>query len=99
MTRPVVRFEIRGKDPQRLAEFYRELFGWNVDGAKDIVTLTMSGLDESNKQFQKVKVLEVRSGIPLLDFDGRWGFASATATATQHTEVLAARVESPMVAP
>ena len=33
MTRPVVHFEIRGKNPQRLAAFYRELFGWNVDGA------------------------------------------------------------------
>jgi len=31
MTRPVVHFEIRGKDPQRLSEFYRELFGWNID--------------------------------------------------------------------
>lgn len=33
MTRPVVHFEIRGKDPQRLAEFYRELFGWSIDDA------------------------------------------------------------------
>jgi len=33
MTRPVVHFEIRGKDPQRLAEFYRELFGWDIDAA------------------------------------------------------------------
>ena len=33
MTRPVVAFQIRGKDPQRLAEFYRELFGWEIAGA------------------------------------------------------------------
>ena len=33
MTRPVVAFEVRGKDPQRLAEFYRQLFGWNIAGA------------------------------------------------------------------
>jgi hypothetical protein len=32
MTRPVVHFEIRGKDPQRLVEFYRELFGWTIEG-------------------------------------------------------------------
>jgi len=32
MTRPVVHFEIRGKDPKRLVEFYRELFGWNIEG-------------------------------------------------------------------
>ena len=33
MTRPVVHFEIRGKDPQRLVDFYRELFGWSIDAA------------------------------------------------------------------
>jgi predicted enzyme related to lactoylglutathione lyase len=31
MTRPVVHFEIRGRDPVRLQEFYRELFGWKID--------------------------------------------------------------------
>jgi predicted enzyme related to lactoylglutathione lyase len=30
MTRPVVAFQIRGKDPPRLAEFYRQLFGWDI---------------------------------------------------------------------
>lgn len=30
MTRPIVHFEIRGKDPERLAGFYRELFGWEI---------------------------------------------------------------------
>jgi predicted enzyme related to lactoylglutathione lyase len=30
MTRPVVAFQIRGKDPERLAGFYRELFGWDI---------------------------------------------------------------------
>jgi hypothetical protein len=74
-------------------------YHWNVDGATDTVTAYMTGLDEGNKQFQKVKVLEVKSGIPVLDFEGRWGLASATATATQHTEVLAARIEAPAIAP
>jgi len=41
MTRPVVHFEIRGKDPQRLAEFYRELFGWNIDGANPMAIMTI----------------------------------------------------------
>jgi uncharacterized protein len=36
MTRPVVHFEIRGKDPQRLADFYRALFGWSIDDANPI---------------------------------------------------------------
>ncbi len=31
MTRPVVHFEIIGKDGKRLQEFYRELFGWKID--------------------------------------------------------------------
>jgi len=32
MTRPVVHFEIRGKDSQRLVDFYGELFGWDLAG-------------------------------------------------------------------
>ncbi len=31
MTRPVVHFEIRGKDPARLQQFYRDLFGWEIN--------------------------------------------------------------------
>ena len=31
MTRPVVFFQIWGKDPDRLREFYREIFGWKID--------------------------------------------------------------------
>ncbi|MGB2695146.1 MAG: VOC family protein [Dehalococcoidia bacterium] len=31
MTRPVVHFEIQGKDAKRLQEFYAELFGWKID--------------------------------------------------------------------
>ena len=31
MTRPVVFFEIRGKDGERLKEFYASLFGWKID--------------------------------------------------------------------
>lgn len=36
MTRPVVAFQIRGKDPERLAGFYRELFGWDITEANPI---------------------------------------------------------------
>ncbi len=41
MTRPVVAFQIRGKDAARLAEFYRELFGWkmNTDNPMGIVSI------------------------------------------------------------
>jgi len=31
MTRPVVHFEIRGREPARLQEFYRQLFGWEIN--------------------------------------------------------------------
>ncbi len=31
MTRPVVHFEILGKDSKRLKEFYASLFGWKID--------------------------------------------------------------------
>jgi len=31
MTRPVVFFEIRGKDSKRLQEFYASLFGWKIN--------------------------------------------------------------------
>ncbi len=33
MTRPVVHFEIHGKDGARLQEFYRSLFGWEIDAS------------------------------------------------------------------
>ena len=42
MTRPVVAFQIRGKDPQRLAEFYRELFGWDVGAANPMGIMSIS---------------------------------------------------------
>lgn len=31
MTRPVVHFEIHGRDGERLKRFYSELFGWKID--------------------------------------------------------------------
>ena len=31
MTRPVVHFEIHGKDGAKLQEFYRSIFGWEID--------------------------------------------------------------------
>jgi uncharacterized protein len=30
VTRPVVHFQIRGRDPARLREFYSRLFGWDI---------------------------------------------------------------------
>lgn len=42
MTRPVVAFQIRGKDPQRLAGFYRELFGWDISAANQMGIISIS---------------------------------------------------------
>jgi hypothetical protein len=33
MTRPLVFFEIRGRDPQKLQEFYEAVFGWTFDNS------------------------------------------------------------------
>jgi predicted enzyme related to lactoylglutathione lyase len=42
MTRPVVAFQIRGKDPSRLAGFYRELFGWDITEANPMGIMSIS---------------------------------------------------------
>ena len=40
MTRPVVAFQIRGRDPVRLRDFYQQMFGWEMtDGPMGIVTI------------------------------------------------------------
>jgi hypothetical protein len=82
--------------------FYR--VQWNVDQATRTMSAYMTGLEEGNKQFQKVKVLEVvfpdNDAVKnLINFEGRWGMAAATGGATQITEVSAIRIDSPMIAP
>jgi len=78
--------------------FFR--YQWNVaeDGT---MTTYVTGLSDSNKQFQKVKVLEVKIDPALkpLGFTGRFGLHSATGGAYMITEVAAARVDSPMIEP
>jgi hypothetical protein len=78
--------------------FYR--FQWNAseDGT---MTVYATGLSDSNKQFQKVKVLEVKLDPALkpLGFAGHWGLHAATGGAYQTTEIAAARIDSPMIDP
>jgi hypothetical protein len=74
-------------------------YQWNVapDGT---MTLYLTGLEASNQQFQKVKVLEVTMGWnPLDTFDGRWGLAAGTGGLTQTCEVSRVTIEAPMVGP
>jgi hypothetical protein len=77
--------------------FYR--YQWNVSDA-GIHTVYVTGLDDANKQFQKVKVLEVKfPNNKAINFEGRFGLTAATGGAVQFAEIAAVRVESPMVDP
>ncbi|MHB8376488.1 MAG: VOC family protein [Dehalococcoidia bacterium] len=42
--RPVVVFEIRGRDTAKLREFYRELFNWKIDDSNPVVTQIAAGI-------------------------------------------------------
>jgi hypothetical protein len=73
-------------------------YQWNV-AADGTHTVYVTGLDEKNKQFQKVKVLEVK--LPdneAINFEGRFGLTASTGGAFQHTEIYRARVDSPVLA-
>jgi hypothetical protein len=76
--------------------FYR--YQWDVDSADNTMALYVTGLDDSNKQFQKVKVIEAKfdpAKVKLLDFEGRWGMAAATGGAVQYTDIRSAEVHVP----
>lgn len=77
--------------------FYR--YQWNADGVNNTMSVYVTGLDENNKQFQKVKVLEVKFPKNPIDFEGRWGFTAATGGAVQSTDIKYARIDSPMIDP
>jgi len=78
--------------------FFR--YQWNVaeDGT---MTTFVTGLSDSNKQFQKVKVLEVKidPALKAIGFQGHWGLTAATGGAFQTTEIAAARIDSPVIEP
>jgi len=78
-------------------DFYR--YQWNV-AADGTMSVYVTGLGDRNKQFQKVKVLEVKfPDTKAIDFEGRWGLTAATGGSVQHTDVLAARIDVPMIDP
>ena len=46
MPHPVIHFEIAGREPAKLMDFYRQAFGWNIDANNPMnygVTDTQSG--------------------------------------------------------
>lgn len=74
-------------------------YQWNAS-ENGTITVYTTGLDEGNKKFQKVKILEVKlPNNKAIDFEGRWGLTAATGSAFQTVEVAAARIESPLVEP
>ena len=44
MTRPVVFFQIRGRDATRLVEFYKEIFGWEISDGPMGVSFIKGGI-------------------------------------------------------
>lgn len=44
MTRPLVHFQIRGRDPARLNDFYREIFGWETNASAFGIFLIEPGI-------------------------------------------------------
>jgi hypothetical protein len=73
-------------------------YQWNVsdDGA---MTVYITGLEDANKKFQKVKVLQVKMARNPIDFAGRFGLTAATGGTVQTVEVARVHVESPMIEP
>jgi Bacterial lectin len=74
-------------------------YQWNVD-LDGTTALYVTGLEDANRGFQNVKVLEVKMAWNPLDlFDGRWGLTATTGGAVQTTEVSRIAIEVPMVEP
>ncbi|MCH8850325.1 MAG: VOC family protein [Chloroflexi bacterium] len=44
MTRPVVFFGIQGKDPKKLQDFYKQLFGWKIDASGPVGGMVEHGI-------------------------------------------------------
>jgi hypothetical protein len=76
--------------------WYRYQFNANSDGTLDFY---LTGLEESNKAIQKVKVTTIKMGFNPINFAGRWGFTASTGGAVETVELARIRVESPMVDP
>jgi hypothetical protein len=63
------------------------------------MTVTMTGLEASNRQFQNMKVLEVRFPRNPFDFEGRIGLTAATGSSVQNPGVAAVWIEAPPAPP
>jgi hypothetical protein len=72
-------------------------YQWDVlaDGT---MRVHVTGLEDANKQFAKVKVLETKfPNANHINFAGRWGLHAATGGAVQSTDIAYMRIESPSI--
>jgi hypothetical protein len=75
-------------------------YQWNV-APDSTMTVYVTGLNDTNNQFKKVKVLEAKIGASLgaINFEGRFGMSAATGGAFIHSDIAAIRIDSPMIDP
>jgi hypothetical protein len=71
-------------------------YQFNADGVTNTLTAYITGMDDENKQFQKVKVLEQKIGVPILNFSGRFGLTAGTGATGMQVDLLYTRIEVPM---
>jgi len=75
-------------------------YQWDVDSATGKMDVYITGLDDTNKAIQNMKINEVtfKSTAPKLTFTGRFGLASGTGGGTEGVHVAQVVVVSPAVA-
>jgi hypothetical protein len=74
-------------------------YQFDVDGATNTMTVYITGLEDNNRLVQKVKVLQQKIGIPILDFDGRFGMTGGTGGAVMQVDVARTIIAVPMLGP
>jgi hypothetical protein len=75
--------------------WYRYQWDALADGTMRVY---VTGLEDSNKQFSKVKLLEVKfPNNKHIAFEGRFGAAAATGGAVQHTDIARIQVNVPVL--
>jgi predicted enzyme related to lactoylglutathione lyase len=62
MSAPIVYFEVAGPDGTKLSEFYRAVFGWDIDANSTIAAASTGGLKGGVRQDPAEKVLYL--GVP-----------------------------------
>jgi len=75
-------------------------YQWNIDVAGKAMSAYLTGLEDSNKAVQNLKLAEIKWGAaaPKFDFTGRFGITGGTGGGTDGVNVGQVVVVSPMVA-